>query len=85
MSLGICHTATTGNNNDDFEGLHFTELDGDYTVLSPNCKDSAITNFDLSARRLIGFRVINSDYRGGRVNIRSIAPIVDYFPACDPL
>ena len=44
----------------DFEGLYFTELDGDYISIAPGCapRDS----WDLTNRRLIGFHVKVGDY-----------------------
>ena len=66
--------------NADFEGIFFTEHDGDYQGLTPDCPNRQ--SWDLSQDRLIGFRVVLSLYYTGRINIRGIAPIVDAYPAC---
>ena len=68
--------------NADFEGFIFTEYDDVVQELTPHCPhEEDWISVDLTERRLIGFKVIESDYAGKR-NLRSIQLITDT-PACD--
>ena len=67
----------------DFEGFIFTEYDDRVQELVPKCDiEEDWISVDLTEKRLIGFRTVESDYLNGRRNIRSIQLITDT-PACD--
>ena len=45
-SIQICVDGTSSNNSD-FEGFRFTQVDGYYKELSPQCPDHKFTTFNL--------------------------------------
>ena len=80
----MCVDATVlYNHNSDFEGFILTEYDDVVQELTPKCNEEEDwISVDLTEKRLIGFKVIESDYTDGRRNLRSIQVITDT-PACD--
>ena len=57
----------------DFEGFIFTQYDDVVQELTPECpRVEDWIPVDLTEKRLIGFKVIESDYIDGLRNIRSI-------------
>ena len=64
LSLGICSDTGRegGSEHNDFEGLHFIEYGEKETRLSPNCPETFFRTIDLEGKRLVGFKVILSDY-----------------------
>ena len=62
-TLTICvDTLTIGERHRDFEGFEFTQY-GEYGIsLIPKCPRGNYIDFDLTGKRLIGFKVILSDY-----------------------
>ena len=70
------------NLNSDFEGFKFTEYDDVFQELTPHChREEDWISVDLTERRIIGFKVVESDYVGKR-NLRSIQLITDT-PTCE--
>ena len=66
----------------DFEGFRFLEYgETKKKTLSPSCPQKDFISIDLTRSRVVGFRVIISDYQRGLRNIRSICPILDT-PSC---
>ena len=75
-SLGICvDYHPTRLTYVDFEGFEFTDNDGNVETLSPDCSGD-FEKIDLTDRKLIGFKVVVSDFIRERRNIRTICPIV---------
>jgi hypothetical protein len=62
----------------DFEGFSFLEYGATKKKsLAAGCPRKDYVAFDLTRSRLIGFRVIISDYQQGQQNIRAICPLLD--------
>ena len=60
--------------------MSFFEYNNNYQYLGPNCNDANNVVVDLSGYRLIGFKVVISDFNENWRNIRTITPIVDTPP-----
>ena len=89
-TLTICvDKLNKGHRHRDFEGFEFTQY-GEYGIkLMPKCGRRNYVDFDLVGKRLIGFKVILSDYTDAppftqdRRNIRSICPLYDEIDCTD--
>ena len=67
----------------DFEGFKFTDYADVLKELTPSCNNkNDWISVDLTNRRLIGFKIYESDYIDGRRNVRGIQVITDT-PSCD--
>ena len=79
QNLWICAYQTANNPiHANFRGFTFQEYGSDTKKrLQSSCAHTRQNLFDLTRSRLIGFRVIISDFWQGKQNIRAICPILD--------
>ena len=64
----------------DIEGLSFLEYNNNFQYLGPSCNVHNNVVVDLRGYRLIGFKIITSDFNENWRNIKTITPIVDTPP-----
>ena len=61
----------------DFEGFEFFPIGGDQITLSLVCPSEDQISFDLTRKRLIGFKAITTKSSWETRNIRTLCPIID--------
>ena len=73
VEICVDNVHAQGGAGADFEGFKFTEMDGQVTKLAAHCpKRADWVTIDLTDRRIIGFRVVESHWYSRFRNIRSI-------------
>ena len=76
--LIICADVNNAATNEaDFEGFTFYPYDESALKLRPSCSVNDEVEIDLTGKRLIGFRVVETYRNNNYRNIRTICPIID--------
>ena len=81
VDLEKIHICLDGNNvknsNRDLHGFKFFPIGKSEIALSSRCGSSNEVAYDLTGKRLIGFKTVISDNNWKQRNVRTICPIID--------